>query len=250
MDERIQKIISNAGYCSRRKAEEFIQEGRVQVDGNVATIGQKASPDAEIKVDNIIIARSKKIYLMLNKPSGYTCTLSDPFEKKTIAKLIPIPERVYPIGRLDKNARGIILLTNDGNFANKLMHPRYEVQKTYHVELDKEYDTKYSEHVRKGITLKDGVVTGNITKLGKERVQIVIHEGRKHIVKRLFMKLGYYVKDLLRVAIGPVELDVKPGQTRSLKKEEVEKLMQAAKNVSGSKQHTPSSPKEIRKKRR
>lgn len=225
MLQRVQKIISNSGFCSRRKAEELIKEGRVKVNDRMITIGESADPEKDkILINDEELQKEKKIYLMLNKPKDYQSTVHDRFERKTILKLVPISERVYPVGRLDADSRGMILLTNDGDFANKVMHPRNEVSKTYIIMIDKEIKKEDLEKLNKRVRLVDGTVHMKAVKIDKKILKITISEGRKHIVKRALFKHGYYVKDLKRIAIGRLMLDVKEGKWRFLDKKDLEKI--------------------------
>ena len=224
MLERIQKIISNSGYCSRRHAEELIEKGKVSVNGKRIKLGDKAEPEKdEILVSGERIEASKKVYIMLNKPRHYEVSMSPGV--RSVLQLITIPERVFPVGRLDKNTTGLLLFTNDGDFANMITHPRYEKEKTYYVKLDKPLDKRDIERIEKGVNLQDGWIKGKIKVYHKDQVEVTIHEGKKWILKRLFFKLGYYVKDLSRTKVGNLRLDVKIGKWRFLKKKEVEELM-------------------------
>ena len=223
MEERVQKIIANSGYCSRRKAEEFISRGKVRVNGNVIKLGDKAEETDEIYVDSYQIKKAKPIYIMMNKPKGYEVTLNN--DVKNIFRLIDIEERVIPVGRLDRSTTGLILLTNDGDFANKMTHPRYEKEKTYLALLDKKISERDFDLLNEGVHLMDGYVKPKVKLINKDRLEITIHEGRKWIIKRMLFKLGYYVKDLTRVRIGNLKLDVKLGRWRYLTRREVDELL-------------------------
>ncbi|MGV8150471.1 MAG: pseudouridine synthase [Candidatus Woesearchaeota archaeon] len=224
MDERVQKIIANAGYCSRRHAEELISKGKVLVNGKRIKLGDKADPEKdEIIANDEVIKKSRPIYIMLNKPKHYEATLAP--NTKSVLQLIPITERIFPVGRLDKNTTGLLLLTNDGDFANKITHPRYEKEKTYYVKLDKRIEERDVKKIEQGINLQDGWIKAKIKMYQKDQVEVTIHEGKKHIIKRLFFKQGYYVTELSRVRIGKLKLDVKIGKWRYLKPKEVEELM-------------------------
>jgi len=225
MEERVQKIIANSGFCSRRAAEEFIERKKVRVNGKVIKLGDKADIDKdEIYVNDRLIEKNKPIYIMLNKPKHYEVTLS-PNVPKNVLELIPINERIFPVGRLDKNTTGLLLFTNDGNFANKMMHPRYEKEKTYFVKLDKRISDEDIKDIEQGIRLKDGYLKAKIKVYHKDQLEVSIHEGKKWIIKRMFFKLGYYVTELSRVKIGNLRMDVKIGKWRFLTKREVEELM-------------------------
>ena len=226
---RVQKILSNFGYCSRRKAEELIEQGRVSVNNKVISLGDKADPSKDvIKVDGKVVKESKKIYLMLNKPKGYITTLKDPQKRKTIMDLIHIKERVFPIGRLDFNTEGLILLTNDGDFANLVMHPSHELKKTYIVRLKKPISEEDVLRLRKGIDLIDGRTRPAIVRIINQQrtlLEVKIHEGKNRILRRMFNELGHYVISLKRTRIGNLELKgLNKGRYRFLKKFEVESL--------------------------
>jgi len=226
MEERVQKIIANNGYCSRRDAEEYIAKGKVRVNGRIIKLGDKADiAKDEIYVNNTLIEGTKKIYLLLNKPRGYEVSMS-PYIKKSIMRLVPQDERIIPVGRLDKNTTGLILFTNDGDFANKMTHPRYEKEKTYAVVLDKKISREDIRQIEEGIHLKDGYIEGKIKIYSPTNLEITIHEGKKWILKRLFFKLGYYVKELSRTRIGNLRLDVKVGKWRHLTAREVRILQE------------------------
>ncbi len=231
---RVQKIIANAGYCSRRKAEQLIEQGKVAVNGKVITIGDKADPSKDIvSVDGKKIVGGKKRYIMLYKPRNILTSLKDPSGKKTIIDVLKenakekIPERVVPVGRLDYDAEGLLLLTNDGDFANYVMHPRYEKVKVYHAELDKKISKQELQKIGRSIKLRDGLVRiDQLKQLAPNKVEIGVHEGRNKMVKRIFRKLGFMVKRLKRVQVGAVKIGkLKPGELRDLTKQEIEKLM-------------------------
>lgn len=225
MEERVQKIMSNSGYCSRRHAEELIAKGKVRVNGKVIKLGDKADLDAdEITVNGEPIEKPKPVYIMLNKPKHYEVSFS-PQSGKSVMNLIEVEERVFPVGRLDKNTTGMLLFTNDGTFANKITHPRYEKDKTYYVKLDKRLEPKDIAAIEEGVRLADGYGKGRIKVYHKDQVEITIKEGKKWVIKRLFFKLGYYVKELSRTRIGNLKLDVKIGKWRFLTKKEVDDLM-------------------------
>src|SRR5574342_260828 len=154
MQERIQKILAQAGIASRRKCEELIEKGRVSVNGKVAKIGEKADAEKDkISVSGKPIEVQKKVYIMLNKPKGYITTVSEKHDMKTVMQLVKVPQRIFPVGRLDRDTEGLLLLTNDGELANKLTHPRYEVEKEYFVVVDKPISERHMEKLQKGVII-------------------------------------------------------------------------------------------------
>lgn len=212
--ERIQKLLSQAGIASRRKAEELIRQGKVTVNGKKAEIGMKASAKDEIKVDGEKIEIEKKAYYKFYKPKGYVTTMGAEHGAKTIKELIAVPETVFPVGRLDKDAEGLIILTNDGEWANKISHPRYETKKEYEVKLDRPFTGKLEQVMVEGRQVE----SEELERKGN-KIKIRIHEGRKHIVKKIFKKKGYKVQELKRTKIDGIELGrMKPGETKEISK--------------------------------
>ncbi len=226
MEERVQKIIAASGYCSRRKAEELIAEGKVTVNGKKIKLGDKADPQKDkIMVGKREIIIKEHEYIMLHKPSNYLTTRSDLWGRRTVMELVKgINREIYPVGRLDRDARGLLIMTSDGEFAQKILHPRNEVTKTYQAIIDKPIKKEDMEKIRKGIIIDGRKVKGTIRKKSLKLIEITIHEGRNKIVKRIFKKLGYYVKDLKRVAIGKLRLDVPEGKWRRLTEKDKEKI--------------------------
>ncbi len=225
MEERVQKIISNSGYCARRKAEELIAAGKVRVNGRIIHLGDKADIDKdEIYVNTFLLQKNKLIYIMLNKPKHYEATLSTTVDK-SVLDLIPVNTRIFPVGRLDKNTTGLLLLTNDGDFSNKITHPRYEKEKTYFVKLDKKITDKDIAQLQEGLYMQDVKVKAKVKIYHRDQLEVTIHEGKKWIIKRMFFKLGYYVTDLSRTRIGNLKMDVKIGKWRFLTNKEVQDLM-------------------------
>ena len=231
--ERLQKIIASRGLCSRRQAEEWIIAGRVSVNGLTAQLGQTADPDAdEIRVDGKPLPKAgKKVYLMLNKPRGYVTTLKDEKGRKDAAQLVSgCGQRVYPIGRLDMDSEGLLLFTNDGEFANLLMHPRHEVDKTYRVWVTG-YSEENMELLRQPIEL-DGyqIKPPQVRLVHREGVravlEVVIHEGRNRQVRRMCQAAHMEVARLKRIAEGPLKLgQLKTGAWRMLSPEEIRELL-------------------------
>lgn len=232
MTERLQKIISARGICSRRKAEEMIQEGRVTSNGVVAKLGDTANPETdEIRVDGELLpAASSYVYIMLNKPRGYVTTLSDEKGRPNAAQLIDCGVRVYPVGRLDMDSEGLLLFTNDGEFANRLMHPKHEVNKTYRV-LVQNYSEENLERLKQPIELDGYRIRTPEVKLlrtrdrGQAQLLVTIHEGRNRQVRRMCDAAGMKVLRLQRISEGKVKLgQLECGKWRHLTREELELL--------------------------
>ena len=232
MLHRLQKILSAAGIASRRKSEELILEGRVQVNGATALLGQKADDEKDaITVDGLKIRFPKKKYILLYKPAGYVTTTDDKFAQRKVTDLVSIPERLYPIGRLDIDADGLLILTNDGEFANKLMHPRYEVEKMYVVKLKRKLAPEDVDRIGRGVFVEGRRVAAKIKMLHKDVAEVVVHEGRHKIVKRLFKAVGNYVDRITRNRIGPIGIgSLKPGMWRELSSQEITMLTKPAIN--------------------
>lgn len=233
MKERIQKIIAESGLCSRRKAEELIKQGRVTRNGRNVSIGDKAdAKNDRIAVDGQAInERGTFRYLMLYKPRGYITTLSDEKGRKCVADLIKdIPQRVYPVGRLDVNSEGLLLLTNDGEFANRITHPSGEVSKTYRVTIRPSLNEEQAAALASGINL-DGKMTkpARLNVLSEEPgrvvIELTIHEGRNRQIRRMVEALGLEVVRLKRISEGPLRLGMlRPGEYRDLTKQELEMI--------------------------
>lgn len=227
--ERLQKLIARAGICSRREAEKLIWDGRVTVDGKtIRELGAKADVNQKIRVDGKILHfNTEKIYLLLNKPRGYVSTVKDERGRRTIIDLLgDFSERVYPVGRLDLNSEGLLLLTNDGELTNKLIHPRYEIYKTYRAKISGVVTEEKLDKLRAGIELDDGLTApAEIYLLEKDLVEIMIHEGRNRQVRRMFAAIGCDVKRLRRIKFAGLTLEgVKVGKFRELTLAEIEKL--------------------------
>ncbi len=235
--ERLQKVLAAAGIGSRRACEELIAAGRVTVDGKRATLGDKVDAEAaEIYVDGErVITNTKLVYIAMNKPRGVVSTMADERGRDAIADYLGnVDQRVFHVGRLDADSEGLLLLTNDGELAHRLMHPSYGVAKTYLAEVGGPVPRTVGRQLLKGVELADGPAKVDSFKLvdAVQRtalVEVVIHEGRKHIVRRLFEEVGHPVNRLIRTAIGPIRLgDLKPGRTRRLTNAEVSALFKAA----------------------
>jgi 23S rRNA pseudouridine2605 synthase len=226
--QRVQKLISQAGYCSRRKAEDLIKNGDVKVNGTKITIGDKADPATDtITVKGKRICFPDRLYYKFYKPAQVLTTLSEPGDRRTITSFIStIPGRVMPVGRLDYDTEGLLFLTNDGDFANNIMHPRYEHKKTYAVTLDKSFPDSLLDEFTDPIGLEDGPFeVDSYKRISSDSLKITIHEGRNRIVKRLFSHFGYTVTHLKRTAISGVILGtLRPGQYTELSEQELQKL--------------------------
>ena len=228
--ERLQKIIAQAGICSRREAEKIISAGRVTVDGKIIKeLGAKADINQKIRVDGKLLTTcAEKIYLLLNKPRGYVCTVKDERGRKTVLDLLGenFSERVYPVGRLDLNSEGLLILTNDGDLTNALIHPRFEIRKTYCAKISGDVTEEKLDKLRAGIELEDGLTApAEVYRLEKDWVEITIHEGRNRQVRRMFAAIGCDVKRLRRTKFAGLTLDgLKVGAFRALTAEEVAQL--------------------------
>lgn len=232
--ERLQKVIAQAGVASRRKAEELITEGKVKVNGKVVTeLGTKVSDKDQIEVENNIIEKEIKEYYLLNKPRGVVTTTQDDKNRKTVVDLIPTNARIYPVGRLDYDTTGALLLTNDGDFANILMHPKHEVAKVYVAKIKGLIKGEQINKLKDGVEIEPGVVVkGERVKLKKtdsksntSMVQITITEGKNHQVKKMFEAVGFEVVKLKREKIAFFDLkDLQSGEYRKLTPKEVSKV--------------------------
>lgn len=237
MQERLQKIIAAAGICSRRAAEELILAGKVQVNDRVVReLGTKADPEQdEIRVDGrLITTEVERVYLALNKPSGYVTTLKDPEGRPVVTDLlVGIGERVYPVGRLDYDSEGLLILTNDGAFAERVQHPRYEIPRTYLVKVRGRLARKDIQALLGGVKLEDGPFSAREVYEEKyneksQWLRVIIAEGRNRIIRRAMEALGHPVARLIRVSIGGLELGtLKPGEYRRLRRREIEGLLTA-----------------------
>ncbi|HRH65064.1 MAG TPA: pseudouridine synthase [Bacteroidia bacterium] len=239
---RLNKFISNAGICSRRAADDMIKAGVISVNDEVVTeMGYKVQPGDVVKYNNETLRGERLVYILLNKPKDFITTTDDPEERKTVMSLIANAgkERVYPVGRLDRNTTGILLFTNDGDLARKLTHPSFEVQKVYQVELDRPLKTSDMDTIVEGIKLEDGFVKVDdiaYTTDDKSVLGVELHSGKNRIVRRLFEHLGYTVKKLDRVIFaGLTKKDLPRGRWRFLTEMEVAnlKMMTGSKKFAG-----------------
>ena len=233
---RLNKYLANAGVCSRREADEYIQAGAVLVNGTVVTeLGTKVLRSDEVKFRDQPVTMEKKVYVLLNKPKDYVTTSDDPQQRKTVMDLVKnaCEERIYPVGRLDRNTTGVLLLTNDGDLASKLTHPKFLKKKVYHVYLDKPVTVTDLQKIAEGIELEDGEVHADAIEYAsptdEKQVGIEIHSGKNRIVRRIFESLGYRVVKLDRVQFaGLTKKNLRRGDWRFLTQKEVEMLRMGA----------------------
>lgn len=239
MKTRIQKIIAQAGIASRRAAEKMVLDGRVQINGvRITEMGVRADPEQDdIRVDDRLISVvTSKIYLLLNKPRGYVTTLDDPQDRPIVTHLLTgIQERVFPVGRLDYDSEGLLLLTNDGEFAQRLQHPRYQVTRTYRVKVEGHLSNREIRALSEGVSLEDGFFKPLHAALERKNtkscwVTLTLAEGRNRVIRRAFAIIGFPVIRLIRVALSDILLgDLKPGAYRHLTRKEVYRLAIASK---------------------
>ena len=237
---RLQKLLAQSGVASRRKCEELMLDGLVEVDGEIVTrLGTKVDPTtAVIRVDGRRLPPiSAHVYLALNKPRGVVSTMDDPQGRRHLGDVVAgRPERLFHVGRLDTDTDGLLLLTNDGDFAQRLAHPSYEVDKVYVAEVEGEVDKAVLKRLRAGVELEDGPVQVSQARIvsvaqggSRSIVELTIHEGRNRIVRRLLASVGHPVRRLTRTAIGPVRLErLRTGELRELTREELGALLDAA----------------------
>ncbi len=236
MRVRLNKFLADAGVCARRKADKLIEEGRVKVNGQPARLGMFIDPERDrVEVDGKLIKPQRKRYLIFNKPCCVLTQLGkDPRGRKTLDQFLKgIPERVYPVGRLDYNTTGLLILTNDGELAQRILHPRYKLPKVYIALVEGRVHPKTLKAMKKGTELEDGFAKPDNVRIiryegDNTRLEITFHEGRKHIVKRFLAKFGHKVKELHRTQIGPIKLGkLPPGKIREMTKAEVNMLKHA-----------------------
>lgn len=233
---RLNKFLANAGVCSRRDADRYIEAGVVSVNGEIVTeLGAKVLRTDEVKFHDNPVKIEKKVYVLLNKPKGYVTTSDDPQNRKTVMDLVQnaCPERIYPVGRLDRNTTGVLLLTNDGEMASKLTHPKFLKKKIYHVTTDQNVTAADIQRIAEGITLEDGEIAADAIEYAhptdKKQIGIEIHSGKNRIVRRIFESLGYHVVKLDRVYFaGLTKKNVRRGDWRYLTEKEVQMLRMGA----------------------
>jgi 23S rRNA pseudouridine2605 synthase len=233
---RLNRYIANSGVCSRREADEIISKGLITVNGKKVTgLGTKVTYNDEVRYRGRKLSAEKKVYILMNKPKGYVTTVEDPHADQTVLDLIgdACPQRVYPVGRLDKNTTGVLLLTNDGDLTGKLTHPKYERKKIYHVFLDKAVQKDDLFRLAQGIQLEDGFVAADAVSYAdtedRSQIGIELHSGQNRVVRRLFESLGYMVKKLDRVYFaGLTKKNLQRGKWRFLTQKEISKLKRGA----------------------
>jgi 23S rRNA pseudouridine2605 synthase len=246
--ERLQKVLARAGMGSRRVAEELIAAGRVTVDGEVAVLGRRVDPERDrIEVDGVaVVVNDDLVYYLLNKPAGSVSTASDPQGRPTVVELVPTTPRVYPVGRLDFESEGLLILTNDGELTQLLTHPSHGVVKTYLAEVDGDPTPGEVRQLREGIELDDGRTAPARVKVVQRRddtaaIEIGIHEGRNRQVRRMCEAVGHPVRRLVRVRIGPLhDRNLRPGQWRALGRGEVRRLYEDAVSAGASSTTAPA----------
>lgn len=231
---RLNKFIANAGVCSRREADKLIESGVIKVNGEVIKVlGTKISPTDKVLYDDQVLKSQKKYYVLLNKPKGFITTTDDPYERRTVMSLVKdaCKERIYPVGRLDKNTTGLLLFTNDGDMAKRLTHPKHEIKKIYHIVLDKNLTSADFQKISSGLELDDGPITVDAIAYvegaaNKKEIGIEIHSGKNRIIRRIFESLDYKVVKLDRVAFaGLTKKEISRGKWRFLSEKEVNFLI-------------------------
>lgn len=232
---RLNAFLARAGVASRRGADDLIKAGRVTVNGEPGQLNTVVGAHDRVAVDGEEVARQRLRYVLLHKPAAVVTTARDPQGRPTVVELVPAEPRVVPVGRLDADTTGALLLTNDGQLAHRLAHPRYGVEKTYVAEVEDDPDDEALERLREGVELDDGrTAPARARRLGPGRVELVLHEGRKHQVKRMLGAVGHPVTRLHRSAYAALTLDgLEPGAWRELTSAEVERLREASARESG-----------------
>ena len=233
--DRLQKVLARAGLGSRRVCEELIAEGRVTVNGDVAQLGRRVDPDVDrVEVDGVPVGvRPGLVYYVLNKPAGVVTTASDTHGRPTVIELVPPEPRVFPVGRLDTETEGLLLLTNDGDLTHRLTHPSFGVEKEYLAEVEGNPSRRAVRRLREGLELEDGTTAPAKASLTPPNVlTIVIHEGRNRQVRRMCDAIGHPVRRLVRMRIGPItDRTLKPGEWRPLTLQEVQDLQAAVSSI-------------------
>ncbi len=230
--QRLQRLLATAGFGSRRQCETLIEEGRVEIDGEIVSqLGTVVDPKVhKIRVDGVLLRQQKLVYYAVNKPTGFLSTNADPRGRQRVIDLVPDSERVFPVGRLDQSSQGLMLLTNDGDLAQQLAHPRFGVRKVYRVTVAGKIDPETMRNMRKGIYIAEGFVRVEGARILKSRsrateLEITLREGKNREIRRILARLGHKVQVLRRIAIGPLRLgDMPPGAYRPLTRDQVDRL--------------------------
>ncbi len=237
--ERLQKVLARAGLGSRRSSEDLIRAGRITVNGRRVELGTRVDPETdEIAIDGVIVGlQLELVYYALHKPTGVVTTAKDTHGRRTVLDLVPSETRVVPVGRLDRDTSGLMLLTNDGDFANRVAHPRYEVPKVYVAEVDGKVSQGLVQRLQRGVRLEDGEAHAEHIRIraasrGRTIVELTVREGRNRLVRRLLASQDLRVIALVRTAIGPIRLGRLPeGEHRELKKDEVMALLRLSERL-------------------
>ena len=226
---RLNAYLARAGVASRRKADELIKAGRVTVNGSAGELNTFVSEADDVAVDGSPVAKQALAYVLLHKPAGAVTTASDPHARRTVLDLVDHPTRVVPVGRLDADTTGALLLTNDGPLAHRLAHPRYGVEKVYEADVEGEPGEEALACLRDGVELDDGrTAPAQVRRLGRGKIELVLHEGRKHQVKRMLETVGHPVRRLHRSRYAGLTLEgLAPGESRELTQAEVDRLREA-----------------------
>lgn len=227
MEKRLNKFIADSGYCSRREADRLIDEGRVKVDGRVGVLGDRIAPGMEVTVDGQRLSgRGEKVYIALNKPVGIVCT-ADPREPMNVVDYLDYPIRIFPVGRLDKDSEGLLLLTSDGEIVNRMLRAAGGHEKEYEVEVDRPVTKEFLEGLMKGVPILDTVTLPcRVRRTGERSFNIIIVQGLNRQIRRMCEYFGYNVRSLRRIRIMNLRLgSLKPGQWRELAPEELDGLM-------------------------
>lgn len=226
--ERLNKYIASCGICSRRKAEDYIVKGRIKInDIVVQDLARLVAPDDVVKLDNKVITKEdKKVYIALNKPKGYVTTSKDQFDRKNVLDLINEDVRVYPVGRLDMYTEGLLILTNDGDFSNRMMHPKNKIEKTYLVTTDTNITDEQIEKLKSGVDIGDYITRpAKVNIKDKNRLEIIISEGKNRQVRRMCESVGINLLNLKRIKVGTIELgNLQTGKYRYLTEEEIKRI--------------------------
>lgn len=233
--ERLQKVIAHCGYCSRRKAEQLMLEGKVTVNGIVVKeLGTKVTSSDSIIIEGKRLRLEKHVYYILNKPIGYVTTLEDPEGRKTVIDLMPkVKERIFPVGRLDYNTSGLLIMTNDGELAQKLAHPKFKIPKTYFVKVKKVITMEDVRKIEAGVEIEPGVVTRpcKIKLISKEndksKMEVTIWEGKNRQIRKMFENNGYGIMRLSRIKYGELKLaNIRPGEYKTIHKSVLENILE------------------------